>query len=118
MSVEGFWLMRTTQHDSSEFTGPGVIVLDTGKLFGGDSAYYYNGNYSVEAGNMTGEVRVKTHTDYDGLINVFGMVGVVNHVVFYDGAYDGNIIRGTMRTSRDGYPSLQFVMEKLDNFPS
>lgn len=51
--------------------GTGVITFQGNKLFGGDSGYYYQGTYSIDAaGNMTATAKV---TQYNpGMTSIFG----------------------------------------------
>lgn len=70
MRVEGLW--------GAEFFSPsgegssGVVAFRDGQCFGGDSAYYYAGNYIVSGATLTAELRV---THYHGeAIGVFGPV--------------------------------------------
>jgi T3SS negative regulator,GrlR len=46
---------------SGTYRNGGVIVLETGRVYGGDSGYYYVGTYSVKDGQLTGEVKVVKH---------------------------------------------------------
>jgi len=51
-------------------SGAGVVVLETGRILGGDSSYLYVGNYRVENGEILADVKV---THYAGQpSSVFG----------------------------------------------
>jgi hypothetical protein len=118
MSVEGLWLLRTNQvDDMSTVLAPSVITLETDRLFGGDSAYFYVGDYHVSNGNISGSARVRTHTIYDGLENVFGMSGPIDHTVTFNGAVTENILAGTMTSSLDASLTLYWQMTKLAELP-
>jgi hypothetical protein len=54
-------------------TGAGVVVLQGGKLRGGDSRNFYVGTYSENGSRVTAQVTTDTHTDMPGLRSVFGM---------------------------------------------
>lgn len=43
--------------------GSGVVVFETGRIFGGDAQYYYTGKYEVKNGTLTGELDV---VNYNG----------------------------------------------------
>ena len=43
----------------SQFEAAGVVVLETNRLFGGDSSYYYTGSYVGKNGRLTARVEVK-----------------------------------------------------------
>lgn len=53
--------------------GAGVVVLQAGRLWGGDSSMYYVGSYKVEGGAFTASVRVGKHTDSPGTRSVLGV---------------------------------------------
>ncbi len=50
--------------------GKGVLVLSNGRLLGGDNAYYYSGQYTIEGDTIRGNVNV-TRYDPNG-ISVLG----------------------------------------------
>ena len=41
----------------------GVVVLQDGRIMGGDSFFYYTGSYSFSRGKWRGEMIVHQHTD-------------------------------------------------------
>jgi T3SS negative regulator,GrlR len=43
--------------------GAGVVIFETGRVFGGDSYFYWVGSYSVGDGTITGEVDVRRHME-------------------------------------------------------
>lgn len=50
--------------------GGGVVVFETGRVFGGDGQYYYLGNYKVAGETASGEAEI---THYSGQpYSVFG----------------------------------------------
>jgi hypothetical protein len=56
--------------------GNGVVIINNGKIYGGDSNYYYTGNCEIEDKLFTAEVKV---THYAGPYNnVFGEFKEVN----------------------------------------
>jgi len=61
-----------------EMSGPkngqatGVVVLQGGRIMGGDSFFYYTGSYSFSRGKWRGEMIVNQHTEAPGLNLVFG----------------------------------------------
>jgi len=54
-------------------TGKGVLVLYNQRLFGGDSAYYYSGNYEINNDKIRGNIIVIRHDPIG--ISVFGDMG-------------------------------------------
>ena len=55
MSLEALWLMEFALAQGS-WTNGGVVVLETGRIFGGDSQYYYVGTYKVDRERITADV--------------------------------------------------------------
>lgn len=116
-SVEGLWLLRTSQNDSAELLAPSVITLETDRLFGGDSAYFYVGDYRVEQGKITGSALVRTHTVTPELENVFGVAGPIEHTVRFAGVVAENILEGEMESSLQPGLSLRWQMQKVADLP-
>lgn len=52
--------------------GAGVLVLNNGRLLGGDNGYYYLGNYDVKDNNIQGNVAITRFNK--NIISVFGDV--------------------------------------------
>ena len=50
----------------------GIVVLQDGRIMGGDSFFYYTGSYSHRSGKWRGEMIVHQHTEAPGLNLVFG----------------------------------------------
>ena len=118
MSVEGLWLLRTNQvDDMSTVLAPSVITLETNRLFGGDSAYYYVGDYESSNGTMSGSARVRTHTNYENLENVFGTTGPVDHLVTFNGTTSDVQLSGTMTSNLNPDLVLYWQMTKLAELP-
>jgi len=70
MSIEGLW--TASMSAPGEF-GAGVIVFETGRVFGGDSSMYYTGSYQVDGGKVTGWLRVRKHHHVPQLVPFAGM---------------------------------------------
>jgi len=56
MSIEGLWILRFT---TDQLTGSGVIVFANGKLFGGETGFYYLGSYEAEGTVVKARVGVR-----------------------------------------------------------
>ena len=65
--MEGFW---TVQFAGVQGMGAGVIALVGGALFGGDSAFLYEGTYMQQANTLTAQVHVSRYAA--GVGNVMG----------------------------------------------
>ncbi len=57
--IEGLWSISFASVEQPETqVGAGVVVFETLRIFGGDSLYFYIGNYSISNGNISAEARV------------------------------------------------------------
>ena len=56
--------------------GYGVVVLETGRVFGGDSSFVYIGSYKVENGVLKAEV--KCTNDRELMRSIFGDIKEFN----------------------------------------
>ncbi len=54
-------------------TGAGVVFLQNGKLWGGDSTIYYVGAYLESDGQFTARVATNKHTDVPGMGSAFAV---------------------------------------------
>lgn len=64
---DGLW---TVEFASTMRLGTGVIVLNNGRLLGGDAGYYYSGRYRVNGNNVQGNIDVIRYDTRS--ISVFG----------------------------------------------
>ena len=117
-SVEGMWLMRSSEiADTVNAQSPSVIVLESGKIFGGDSAYYYVGDYKVGVQHITGWVHTRTHTLYAEAENVFGMRGAVDYKVDFSADMIDGVISGIMHPRAGEEVAQWFHMTRLADLP-
>jgi hypothetical protein len=112
MSEEALWTIEF--ETTLGWANGGVVVLETGRLFGGDSQYYYVGKYNYAQPIYTAQVRV---THYQGpLGTAWGDAAQT-----FDLALRGNIdpdrilIEGTIE--RQDFPTTRFRMLKRAPLP-
>lgn len=55
-SVEGLWTITFSEQGKPWMNG-GIMVLDSGFIFGGDSHFYYEGRYELVEDHLRGEIR-------------------------------------------------------------
>jgi len=67
--IEALWTLKFGRYGVQE--GAGVMVLEAGRLFGGDSSFSFIGSYAVKGEKLLAKVRVKRHSEY--LPNIFGI---------------------------------------------
>lgn len=88
--IEALWSLEFATNNN--FSGAGVAVFETGRIFGGDSSYYYVGRYSTKDNIATATI---TATHYYGpKNNVFGPLDSVT--IEFVGAIDSKtfLIKG------------------------
>ena len=71
--VEALWgvVFATADNPSVDVDyGGGVIVLDTGRVMGGDGAFTYIGNYEIDGDKFLANIRVRRHNQI--MDSVFG----------------------------------------------
>jgi hypothetical protein len=68
VSIEALWSVEFISN--TQIVGAGVAVLETDRIFGGDSQYFYVGDYKSERGVTTANIKV---THYAGAYaSIFG----------------------------------------------
>jgi len=53
MTIEALWAVNFSTQLG--FSGSGVAVFETGRIFGGDSLYYYIGDYVLNGDTVRGK---------------------------------------------------------------
>lgn len=74
MSIEALWSVTFVSTTGKQLTaGNGVIVLETGRILGGDSAFTYVGHYKYDprADQISASIRVRKYGETD-MQSVFG----------------------------------------------
>lgn len=73
MSIEALWRAQFSSNAGMTFpAGGGVVVFESGRIFGGDSFMYYVGEYEVHGNSLSGTLHIGTHTS--GGMSVFGQI--------------------------------------------
>lgn len=66
--LEALWTVEFLSNLGA--TGAGVVVFETGRVFGGDTQYYYLGDYKIEGETVSGEAEITHYGDQP--YSVFG----------------------------------------------
>jgi hypothetical protein len=66
--LEGFWLVHA---EGPGGTSGGVVVFANGKIFGGDSGFYYVGTYQHQDGTV--KARVAVHNFDPAIVNILSV---------------------------------------------
>lgn len=103
--IEALWSMRVSINKAPVNAG-GVVVIETGRIFGGDSAFIWVGEVTVEGGTGTARVKVRQYQAVDGMRSATGLTD-------YTATFKGAIARDVMRLTGhpDGYPALIIDVE-------
>lgn len=120
MSAEGMWgFLSGSAENPALMVDGGIIVLETGRLFGGDSVMAYVGEYKVEHGNrIVGTAKSwQWNVHYEGQVSVFGNPATEgNHVEFF-GEFSGDMINGTLWPVMSPDLAVLFAMKKVADLP-
>lgn len=65
--IEALWTLKFGRYGVQE--GAGVMALDAGRIFGGDSSVSFVGTYTVQDEKLTAKVHVKRHSRFS--VNIF-----------------------------------------------
>jgi hypothetical protein len=69
--ADGLYTLGIEMSGAKHGHATGVVVLQDGRIMGGDSFFYYTGSYSYNRGKWRGEMIVHQHTEAPGLNLVF-----------------------------------------------
>ena len=83
--------------------GVGLVVLDNGRLRGGDVAIAYLGSYTEDGDNFTADVQTLRHASSSGAASVFGDDDLK---VRLEGVSSGNVIN--LEGSSPSAPGIAF----------
>lgn len=119
MNVEGLWAFATGSADEPQnMINSGVVVLETGRVLGGDSAVAYVGTYRARADGIEGEVRTFQYNPALEVVNVFGRSGdEIDQIVGFVATRDGEWMRGHLWPVDDQSSRLPMTMRFLHDLP-
>jgi hypothetical protein len=69
---DGLYSLAIEMNGAKRGHATGIVMLEGGRIMGGDSFFYYTGSYSFSRGKWRGEIIVNQHTEAPGLNLVFG----------------------------------------------
>ena len=115
-NVEALWSVRFGQddHDPSEYEG-GALTFAAGRLFGGDSAYAYQGEYALDGGRISGKMTIILHNPGPSYANLYGAQEPQFALTFSGDRLDENRIEGWLH--RDGHPDARLLLRRLADLP-
>lgn len=83
MSLEALWSLQFASNQ--EMAGGGVIIFETGRVFGGDHACTYVGNYSLDNGVLEMTIHISRYNQ--DIPTIFGDFDEFD--ITLTGKYDG-----------------------------
>ena len=93
----------------------GVAILETSRIFGADSQFYYVGEYLVSGENITAQVKI---TPFSGLnMTAFGVPLTQPLQVKLEGRRDGDMINGQMWPVGQPSMRLPISLKRLESLP-
>jgi hypothetical protein len=114
MSLEACWVVKFGDlNQPIAMQNGGVIVLETNRVFGGDSFYAYLGNYEVDGDRVMGSLQVIRH-DPTGQ-SVYGTNENQFQITFDVSRVDENQYRGAIL--RPGFPNGGLALHRLAPLP-
>jgi hypothetical protein len=92
----------------------GIAVLETNRIFGGDSGFYYLGTYSVSGDQIFAKVHV---TNYNSLVSDVWGLGVKKFDLTINGKINGKLIEGEMSLDNNSNLKLFVRFTKMEELP-
>ena len=121
MSIEGMWAFVTGSNENpGDMRDGGIVVLETGRVFGGDSAMAYVGQFELSGTSFQAKVNSwmwNTLHIEAGTENVFGMSGDINIKVVVEGEFKDDQIRGYVWPEDHPGMRVAAMMKKITDLP-
>lgn len=112
MSVEGMWAIYYNEVDS------GIVTLETGRVFGGDSMMAFIGGYEVNGKDFKAKARTFSYNPaHFAVQNVFGRTGKLDLETQLHGTIEGGQLTGFIFETTEPNRKLPVRMEKLAELP-
>lgn len=106
MSINGFYVVEFGDVNGKQVNG-GVAALKDGRVQGGDSGYYYVGEYAVSGSNFTSSLNVVKHNPT--WESAFGDTAS-QFTLQITGIVNSSVMTGTL--VRSGYPKLPVKLKR------
>ena len=114
MSVEGFYTLKV-HNPANGWVGEGVVILETQRLYGGDSAYGWIGSYTASGGTITATAKIVQFASLlPTAVNMFG-TSLTNYEVEMSG--DIKSMTGFISAKIPNTPRLNIKLVKQADLP-
>ena len=105
--IEGLWSISfSTVDQPQEDVGAGVVVFETLRIFGGDSVYFYTGNYSIVKENQI-KASVSVNHYYGPPLSIFGPLAKCTIIIDGSIAADEFYVQGYVKEN----PLLKLIVK-------
>jgi hypothetical protein len=113
VTIEALWTVQFELANHG-WTNGGVVVLESGRLFGGDSQYYYVGHYGLDGRVISGSMR---STHYHGPISTAFGTNEHHFELSIQAEWDGQRRINGLVVRPDLRAGLRFRMVKQADLP-
>ena len=113
------WALRTNVAGQPRaFVSGGIVILDDGRIFGGDDAIAYMGTFSLTDAIFAGSVRIwNWNPTRDEERNVFDLPAPLDIIVALEGTLGEDRIEAVL-IAPDGGPSVQARLDRIADLPA
>jgi hypothetical protein len=99
--IESLYVVEFGDVAGAGYRNGGVVILETNRVFGGDSGYYYLGDYEVFGHQFTASARVTKHNPV--WANAFGDDAIQFEIRVFGLIKDEIILANMERVDRPGF---------------
>ena len=109
--IEALYVVEFGDVGGRGYRNGGVVILETARIFGGDSGYYYIGDYSVFGNRFEASLRVTKHNP--PWANAFGDDAREFEIRVLGSIENASIVATMERTDRPGLRLPLRLMRKV-----
>ena len=114
-NVEALWAVNFGDVYGPGQHNGGVVVLETSRIFGGDSCFYYVGKYDISDYRLTAQVKV---THFNGPNETaFGTSESGPYEIQFEGVLLNDSVVGEMWKSDQPNHPVPITLTRLENLP-
>lgn len=114
-TIEALWAVHYGDVGVPGQVNGGVVVFETSRIFGGDSKFYYVGEYKVSSQTVTGTV-MSTHFSGDSM-TAFGFSTTGSLHIGFNGRRRGDTIDGEAWLIDQPSERVPILLKRLADLP-
>ena len=115
-NLEALWAVHFGDVSDPNHSNGGVVVFETLRVFGGDSSFYYSGEYKASGETIRAQIKI-THYSGDNM-TAFGAQIHDSLQIRMKGRRDGSKIRGEMWRVDSPGKRLPLILVHLEDLPN